>query len=313
MAEAPTKRISRMLTLVPWLASRPGVTLRETAEHFGITQETLEADLWQIILCGVPGYGPDQLVDIDFWDDGEIYVHDVQTLTAPLRLSSEETTAILLGLRALAQTPGRDGGDAVISAAAKIHDALDLADDGSQIVLAESPPAAISETMQDAIGRGLRVTLEYGAADGHVTVRDVWPRQALTIDGYTYITGWCERAESVRTFRLDRVLRAGLSADQGSTPVIDEFPWWEALNTHRARVRVSAARPWILDEAHDVELERDEGAWLEATIGFASITWVTAWVVRNSGSVIVLDPPWVVEAVLTQAERLLQAPLIRRG
>ena len=46
-----------------------GVTIAECAEHFGVTEEQLQEDLWQLVVCGLPGYGPDQLVDIQFWDD----------------------------------------------------------------------------------------------------------------------------------------------------------------------------------------------------------------------------------------------------
>jgi proteasome accessory factor C len=312
MTEPTSQRIGRMLTLVPWLATRPGVTLTETAAHFGITRETLEADLWQVILCGVPGYGPDQLVDIDFWDGGAIHVHDAQTLTAPLRLSPEESTAIVLGLHALAQTPALEGREAVVSAAAKIQAALDLWDE-SVIVPTASPPAEIVDAIQRAIEDGRPLTLEYGSADGSVTVRDVWPRHVLTIDGYTYVTGWCARAESVRTFRVDRILRAECASEGGHAPEGDNDPWWETLGTHRAHVRIDASRSWILDEAHDVEVTDDSGSWLEASIGFVSIAWVTTWVHRYPGSVVVEDPPWVVDAVISRAEHLLQAPVLHRG
>jgi proteasome accessory factor C len=302
-----------MLTLVPWLAARPGVTLRETAEHFGISQETLEADLWQIILCGLPGYGPDQLVDIDFWDDGAIYVHDAQTLTSPLRLSPEESAAILLGLRALAQTPGLAGNEAVVSAVAKLQSALDLKEDTSEVVPAVTASAETSETLQHAITQRSRVTLEYGSSDGEVTVRDVWPQHTIAIDGFTYVTGWCERAESLRTFRVDRILRAEPSSAQGTVPIAEVHPWWEDIDVHRARVRVSASRSWVLDEASGVEIIDDSGPWLEASLGFANIAWLTNWVLRNPGTVVVLEPAWVVDDVLTRAERLIEAPLLRRG
>jgi predicted DNA-binding transcriptional regulator YafY len=67
-------RLSRLLALVPWLIAHDGVTIAECADHFGVTPEQLEVDLWLLVVCGLPGYGPDQLVDIDFWDDGRIHV-----------------------------------------------------------------------------------------------------------------------------------------------------------------------------------------------------------------------------------------------
>jgi predicted DNA-binding transcriptional regulator YafY len=90
-------------------------------------------------------------------------------------------------------------------------------------------------------------------------------------------------------------------------------PWWEDIDVHRARVRVSASRSWVLDEASGVEIIDDSGPWLEASLGFANIAWLTNWVLRNPGTVVVLEPAWVVDDVLTRAERLIEAPLLRRG
>ena len=105
MSELISDRIPRLLALVPWLIKRPGITLTQTAEHFGISVDTLTKDLWQIVLCGLPGYGPDQLVDIDFWDDDRIWVYDPQTLALPMRISSEEAIALAIALRRMSQIP----------------------------------------------------------------------------------------------------------------------------------------------------------------------------------------------------------------
>ena len=99
-------RLSRLLALVPWLMVNDGITITEAATHFGVSPAQLEKDLWLLIVCGLPGHGPDQLVDIQFWDDGRIHVLDAQTMSAPLRLSGDEAVALLVALRLLAQIPG---------------------------------------------------------------------------------------------------------------------------------------------------------------------------------------------------------------
>ena len=61
--------------------------------------------------------------DIDFWDDDRIHVLDPQTLARPLRLSGEEATTLLVALRMLAQLPGVEDRQAVLTAAAKLEQA----------------------------------------------------------------------------------------------------------------------------------------------------------------------------------------------
>ncbi|MDP2013172.1 MAG: WYL domain-containing protein, partial [Actinomycetota bacterium] len=99
-------RLSRLMTMVPWLVAHDGVSIKEAAEHFGISVEQCEKDLWLLVVCGLPGHGPDQLVDIQFWDDGRIHVIDPQTLDRPLRLSGDEIMSLLVALRLLLQVPG---------------------------------------------------------------------------------------------------------------------------------------------------------------------------------------------------------------
>ena len=57
-AATSAERLSRMLSLVPWLIAHDGITIDEAARHFGVTPEQLEKDLWLLIVCGLPGSGP---------------------------------------------------------------------------------------------------------------------------------------------------------------------------------------------------------------------------------------------------------------
>ena len=125
MSQDATSRLGRLLALVPWLSAHPGVSIAEAAEHFGITTAQLQDDLWLLVLSGLPGHGPGDLIDIQFWDTGDpasndadtddvaavladshIFVVDPQTLTHAVRLTPQESVGLLLGLRQLATVPG---------------------------------------------------------------------------------------------------------------------------------------------------------------------------------------------------------------
>jgi len=62
--------------------------------------------------------------------------------------------------------------------------------------------------VREALATGRRVHLSYYVPGrDEATERDVDPMRLLVVDGRTYLEGWCRRAEAVRIFRLDRVLR----------------------------------------------------------------------------------------------------------
>jgi len=60
-------QLARLLSLVPWLQARPGVTKTEAAAAFGISTDQLEKDLRLAFTCELPGQ-PDVFIDIDYLD-----------------------------------------------------------------------------------------------------------------------------------------------------------------------------------------------------------------------------------------------------
>lgn len=63
-------RMTRLLTLVPYLQARPdGVRLADAAADFGVTETQLRRDLDLLWVCGLPGHGPGDLIDLSFEGD----------------------------------------------------------------------------------------------------------------------------------------------------------------------------------------------------------------------------------------------------
>src|SRR5918997_3305278 len=58
------KRLTRILLLIPYLLKNPGSTTGELAERFGVPVETVVEDLQLVYVCGLPGYGPGDLIDV---------------------------------------------------------------------------------------------------------------------------------------------------------------------------------------------------------------------------------------------------------
>jgi proteasome accessory factor C len=62
--ETATDRVLRMLAMVPYISRRPGVSIGEVANEFGVTTDQVTADLDLLMVCGLPGYYPDDLIDV---------------------------------------------------------------------------------------------------------------------------------------------------------------------------------------------------------------------------------------------------------
>ncbi len=293
MTSASAERLSRLLALVPWLQAHPGISLDDCASHFGITVEQLESDLWMIVVCGIPGYGPDQLVDIQFWD-GTIDVLDALTLDAPLRLSPDEAVTLLIGLRLLAQVPGVEGRSDLVSAAAKLEALTDGSTSGLAVVVPVDPDVRIA--VDSALSSGQALALRYAAATSdEVTERTVIPERVHASDTHPYLEAWCTSAEAHRTFRLDRVLQAHVvPVPAGAWPASsdDERPLTAVT------LRLAPGARWLTDVVPGVVSDPPgaDGS-VTARMHVRDLEWAARLVLSQGGKVQAVAPEALVTLV----------------
>lgn len=311
MSAPSGERLARLLALVPWLVAHDGVTISECAAHFGVTEEQLERDLWLLVVCGVPGYGPDQLVDIDFWDDGVIHVIDPQTLGRPLRLTHEEALTLLVSLRMLAQLPGVDGRDAVVTAAAKLERFAGESAGARHVAVQVDVPIAVTAAVDEALRDRLELHLTYAAATrDEVTTRTVEPRQVLAVDGIGYLEAYCRSAEALRTFRLDRIVSAepGGPLPPGRTALPAETGTPSPQVAEWAVLELGARSRWLLDVHPGTTVVSAPGAEpVVARLPMLSLDWAVRLVLGRAGDVRALEPADLVAAVREGAAAALAA------
>jgi proteasome accessory factor C len=209
-------RLQRLLALVPYVISRKVVGLAETAAAFGVSERELTDDL-NMLWC-VELRTPDPYCPIDLsYEGGEIVISQAEPVDRPLRLGVDEASALLVALRMLAEVSeiasAREGpeGSALSRTIAKLEAAAGEAAVPSAQVAVEVDQNAehsVLAQVREALAAGRRVHLSYYVPGrDEATERDVDPMRLLIVDGRTYLEGWCRRAEAVRIFRLDRVLR----------------------------------------------------------------------------------------------------------
>jgi len=309
MSATAAERLSRLLALVPWLSHHQGVSITEAADHFGVAPDVLERDLWLVICCGLPGHGPDQLIDIQFWDDdGRITVIDPQTLERPLRLTVAEATALLVGLRLLAQVPGGHDRGAIASATSKLERSAGSAlDSGDAVMVIDSTSDEVRSVVDGALAQGRALRLVYaGATRDAITDRVVDPLGIIHQDGYDYLDAWCRTAEAQRTFRLDRVLSAQMLAEAAAPP--QDLPRATAAPAAGQAVRIAftEAGAWIADSLALEDVHREPGRGGQATLHAADPSWLVRLVLGQGGDLVILDPPDLRAQVAAAASEALE-------
>ncbi len=211
-------QLPRLLALVPYLLARPGVRLAEVADTFGITEERLRKDLNLLWVCGLPGHGPGDLIDVEFEGD-TVTLIEPAGVTRPLRLTVDEALALVVALRALAETPGLDERDAVDRALAKVELAAGAAaGPADRVEVSVGGESSVLPVVRGALEAGRALHLSYYVPGrDETTERDVDPMRLLLVEGRSYVEAWCRRAEGVRLFRLDRIADVSV-LDEPSAP-----------------------------------------------------------------------------------------------
>lgn len=309
-------RLVRLLNMVPYFQANPRITYAEAASDLGVSVKQLRDDLNQLWMCGLPGYGPGDLIDFEFSGD-TIEVTFNAGIDHPLRLTSPEATGVLVALRALADVPGMVDPEAARSAIAKIESAAGA-------VGADSPAAAVDEpapieseaaaAVRAAVRDGRALTIEYySASHDQLTSRTVDPIRVVLIGDHSYLEAWCRTADGVRLFRFDRIVEARVLADPSAPPppAVQAEPDTSLFDADpslpSARLLIDRSASWMFDYYPlRVIRELPDGA-CEAAMTYASDDWMARFVLGFGSAVRVLEPADLAARVRESATAALSA------
>ncbi|MDQ6650981.1 MAG: WYL domain-containing protein [Actinomycetota bacterium] len=309
-----TDRLPRLLALVPYLLARPGVRVGAVADVFGVTEKQLRADLDLLFVCGLPGHGPGDLIDMTYEGD-RVTLTNSAGVARPLRLSADEALALVVALRALAGVPGLEERDALDRALVKLEAAAGAAaGPTANVQVSLEAEAGVLPTVRDALERRRLLHLRYHvAARDESTERDVDPMRLLMVEGRTYLEAWCRRVEDVRLFRLDRVLSAEVLDAPAEPPPsarprdLSEGLFAPSSTDAAVTLALSPAARWVADYYPCESVEESTDGGLHATLRTPDTRWLRALALRLGSDGAVLDPPELAEEVRAEARSALAA------
>ncbi|MBV9845101.1 MAG: YafY family transcriptional regulator [Kutzneria sp.] len=312
MSTAATERLARLLALVPYLIARPGIRVDQAAADFGVPPKQLRKDLELLWMCGLPGYGPGDLIDLSFEGETVTVTFDAG-MSRPLRLTGAEATALVVALRALAETPGVADTDAVRRALAKIEAAAGEAQPAGVVVgLAAwegERTAKVRATVTEAARQRRAIRIRYYTASrDESSSRTVDPMRLLLVEGRGYLEGWCRQAQGVRLFRLDRI-DAVETLDETAAPPPCAEPTDVSAGLFRPAADHEAAvlllEPdgrWIAEYYAVDEVTELAGGRCRVVMRYTDPAWMVRLVLGAGGQAVVLGPPTLAERVRERAE-----------
>ncbi|MGH3426665.1 MAG: helix-turn-helix transcriptional regulator [Mycobacteriales bacterium] len=308
----PDDRLSRLLLLVPYFLARPGLRLSEAAGELEVTEDQLREDLQLLFLCGLPGYGPGDLIDMSVVDDEVTITYDAG-ISRPLRLTADEATALMVALRALGDVPGLAAKEVVHRALLALETA---AGGGSGPSVSVAAPAHLDEetmrVVSGALDRGRALRLRYYTAGRDViSERVVDPIRLLLVSGTAYLQAWCRRAEATRTFRIDRIEAA---SELGEPSVPRETPPEDSLidgvftparDAILVTLRVGERSRWITEYYPCEQVQPDGDRCWVVSLRANNLEWARRLVMGCQPDLTVISPPELAEGVREHARAAL--------
>jgi proteasome accessory factor C len=310
-------RLVRLLNMVPYFQANPRITYAEAASDLGVSVKQLRDDLNQLWMCGLPGYGPGDLIDFEFSGD-TIEVTFTAGIDHPLRLTSPEATGVLVALRALADVPGMVDPEAARSAIAKIESAAGTVGGAEPPAAAVDEPAPIESeaaaAVREAVRGGRALTIEYySASHDMLTSRVVDPIRVVLVGDHSYLEAWCRTAEGVRLFRFDRIVDARV-LDEPSTPpppAVQAEPDTSLFDADpslpSATLLIDRSASWMFDYYPLRVLRELPDGGCEAAMTYASADWMARFVLGFGSAVRVLEPADLAARVCDSAMSALSA------
>ncbi len=200
-------RISRILALIPYVLDRQTVDVEEVMERFGYTRDQLTKDLNTIFVCGLPGYGPGDLMEA-YMDDEEVVIDAADFFDKAPRLTPTEA----LGLLAAGMTVIGTGeaSPALETAVRKLSQAVMPEAESTLSVDVVDETRSVGQ-LRDAAAQQKVVRIVYrSVAKEETTERDIEPWTVFATLGRWYVLGHCRLVDDQRTFRVDRIKELAL-------------------------------------------------------------------------------------------------------
>lgn len=304
MSPAPDTagRLRRLLAILTWLAQVGEASIDEVATRFDLTPSALVAELEMAACYGVPPYSPDQLLEILVTDE-TVSTRVGTALARPRRLSPREGLALAVSARALLAVPGSDESGALSRALARLDQAL-----GGPTLDVELDTPALLDVVRHAVDRGERLGITYYSASTDQTAeRTVTPRHLFASEGHWYVDAWCEVADGMRRFRVDRIASAAPAGPAAPEVLADQVPppgkrsgggngstalgaFVPGPDSRRVRVATDPSMAWLLETVPSATLVDDSGDRPVWQVFVGGDAWLERLLLRLGPDAAVVDP-----------------------
>jgi proteasome accessory factor C len=303
---APLLRTARLLDLVPYLNSNQGISIQDLARDFGVSTAQINSDLTTLWMCGLPGYTPLELMDLEF-ESGYVTIRNALTLSKPRNISFDEGLALMLGLELLQQQIPLDRKD--------LQAEIDLLKErfSNQIgvpravTVSHSINPSIIAPLLQAINVSQDVEITYHSLySDEISVRKISPLAIFEEIGNSYLRAYCTSAKASRVFRLDRIVSL---SESDSVEVSEDLVKADGFESEKIAYSIKIKRLTrdVIERFNLGQISQDNSKTKEITVELSSFSgeWIKRAVLATGSDIELLSPPELRKEVADRARLLM--------
>ena len=293
---APLERTARLLDLVPYINTHQGIALKDLAAVFEVSNAQMVNDLTTLWMCGLPGYTPLELMDLDF-ESGYVNISNAPTLAKPRSVTFDEGVALILGLDLLRASIPIDRSDLlekIDSLSARLSSIINLNSTFSVIAPINQ---GVSAAIDEALASRSSLEIEYHSMyRDEITQRTIFPMEIIEVEGQQYLSSYCYSASDFRQFKLDRIQKAVVTQESKTIPE-------DATDTQRINSRLKVLKP--TREIAERFSRQDLKAGSEFDFQTYSQQWLERSILSSGDGVALLTPPEIRASIAQMAQSML--------
>ncbi|CAN2198928.1 COG2378 Predicted transcriptional regulator [Candidatus Nanopelagicaceae bacterium] len=285
----PMEKAARLLDLVPFLYKNQGISIESLAQEFDVSREEILSDLNTLWMCGESRF---DLIELEF-DSGYVYIRNAEAINLVRSLSTQEMISIFFGLDLLEEELGDQRPDLKIEIASlksQINPEL-----SSKVSANPAVSASLLESIDKAISTRSMLEIQYHSiAEDLFSTRVVSPIEKIRRDGQDFLIAFCTAADSLRTFRLDRIRRAEVLNQKSESK--------EANAEEEVRISVTLqvhGNTRLLKETFDKWIELGNGKF---QIEVFNSAWLIREIIASQGDFELLEPVGLRQEVKRQIQ-----------
>jgi len=296
LTERRKSRLRRTINLAAFLTNNSGVSARTVCEVFGVSRSELIDHLNEMLMCGVPPYGPSDYISA--WIKGEhVSISNCGWLRRPLDLCANEALSVKLMLRSVAGDFSEESGDAAGALETKITDYLSQVPQPADESWGPPRKAAI---IRRAIReqRVLKI-LYFSRISGLATERMIEPLECVDVGGMWCLAAYCRYSSKETLFKIMMIRDIELTKEgfkkrepRDKTPRMYLHRWFGDMVASDIRLRFDRAHaPWAREEFAGALFEDLGDGGVECLFRVAGPYWVTDVIANFDGNVEVTGLP----------------------